>query len=265
VLEGIDDFGARYDVEDYPGWCSFIEFYSECELTKESDRLVALQGIANEMQKARQDRYCLGLWSGELPQQFLWMGDNLKKNEFLLGIPSWTWASMKGPVGFPCQDIYGEFESVCDEIIIGHWRNLRVRGSTKYGTCEFAGSTILLPKDLDEDSDSSLGENLDQAKRFLSHFGLTRLYRIKDLDEQHKEHVGLAVFDSIDRMPTKFCCLSLMNGRQNTGHCNHGYGYFVLLLEPSSLAKEKYQRIGIGIITSDSWLDRAVSSYVNLM
>lgn len=225
----INDSDEWYDMGKYSGWCELIEYYSECQLTKEGDRLVALQGIANEMQKASEDRYYLGLWCGELPGQLLWMGGNLKKNEELHGIPSWTWASMIGKVSFPCRAMWGRFEDVCDEIIFGHSRELRIRGRTKHGTCD---------EDLAEDSDYSLEETLDQAERFLSFFDATpgQLYRIKDLDGQHKESVGLAAFDSIDQIPTKFCCLSLMKGR-GRGDIVDGndlYRYFVLLLESSS-------------------------------
>jgi hypothetical protein len=150
---------------------------------------------------------------------------------------------------------------VADEIIIGHSRKLRIRGRTKHGTCEVTGSITLMA----EDSYYSLEENLDQAKQLLSLFDLTRLYLIKDLDGQHKENVGLAIFDNVDHIPTKFCCLSLMKGQRDLGDCNHGYGYFVLLLELSSFGEETYQRIGIDIITSDSLLDGAVSGYVSVI
>jgi hypothetical protein len=256
----IDDSDESYNMDKFPGWCALIDYYSECKLTKESDKLIALQGIANEMQKARQDRYYLGLWSGELPEQLLWLGRNLEKNEELLGIPSWTWASMKGRVWFPHRDLDGEFEDVCDEIILGQSRELRIRGRTKHGTCD---------EDLEGDSDYSLGKNLDQAERFLLAYGPNHLkpalYRIKDLDGQHKEYVGLAVFDSIDHIPSKFCCLSLMKGRGNLGDYIDVDGYLVLLLESSSPDEETYQRIGIGIITSDSWFDGAVSGYVSII
>ena len=53
-------------------WESIVEEYSKRQMTYRQDKLVALQGLANEMQKIRKDTYYLGLWTGSLPEQLLW-------------------------------------------------------------------------------------------------------------------------------------------------------------------------------------------------
>ena len=49
------------------------------------------------MQKSRSDRYCLGIWTADLPRQLLWMCEaSAPEMDTLHGIPSWTWASKGG-------------------------------------------------------------------------------------------------------------------------------------------------------------------------
>jgi hypothetical protein len=46
-----------------PRWENLVEKYSARQLTIQADRLVALEGIRNELVKKRgEDTYCLGLW-----------------------------------------------------------------------------------------------------------------------------------------------------------------------------------------------------------
>jgi hypothetical protein len=92
-------------------WCTVVRCYSGMELTKASDRLIALRGIVNSMAR-RFDvptaDYLAGLWKPRLPQQLMWARqsgcispadrkqDCLLENHF----PSWTWASCAGEVRY---------------------------------------------------------------------------------------------------------------------------------------------------------------------
>jgi hypothetical protein len=83
-------------------WKNLIEKYSARELTKQTDRLVALEGIRSEMAKKRgHDIYCYGLWKNAMPDQLLWYcmrpGD---RRDTELDVPSWTWASIMQGVRF---------------------------------------------------------------------------------------------------------------------------------------------------------------------
>ncbi|PQE05107.1 heterokaryon incompatibility protein [Rutstroemia sp. NJR-2017a BVV2] len=48
-------------------WNDIISSYTIRDLTYLSDKLAAVEGISNEMQGSRKDRYVSGLWTGELP------------------------------------------------------------------------------------------------------------------------------------------------------------------------------------------------------
>jgi hypothetical protein len=81
-------------------WEGIVPHYSEQLLTYPTDKLIALQGIVNEMKKKDPSRvYAQGLWLDELPRHLLWRAErNLTKGPEELHIPSWSWASKMGPV-----------------------------------------------------------------------------------------------------------------------------------------------------------------------
>jgi hypothetical protein len=79
----------------------YIGDYSRCILTHESDRLIALEGLANRLGRLQSGRYHLGIWLGQL-EALLWR--TVKSNAGMSGsphLPSWTWASRPGRKKFP--------------------------------------------------------------------------------------------------------------------------------------------------------------------
>ena len=56
----------------YMCWLLIIQAYSKRQLTKGSDELAALAGIANEFQKATGDTYHAGMWRRHLWRELLW-------------------------------------------------------------------------------------------------------------------------------------------------------------------------------------------------
>ena len=87
----VDERHGKMDMQAYQEWYSVLEQYSRPLLTYETDRLIALKGIANEMQKSRSNRYCLGIWMADLLGQLLWMCKaSTLEMDALHGIPSWT-------------------------------------------------------------------------------------------------------------------------------------------------------------------------------
>jgi len=84
-------------------WNLVIEQYSAKEITKSSDKLVAVAGLASEMGGAWDSvDYLAGMWSYRLRRSLLWVSE-----DYLLGkstrqtgyiAPSWSWASMAGHV-----------------------------------------------------------------------------------------------------------------------------------------------------------------------
>lgn len=83
-------------------WWTFILDYTNSQLTRSSDRLVALQGLASKVEIATGRQYCAGLWiDPSLPRSLIWRTTSTnyprpKENR----APTWSWASIDGPVHF---------------------------------------------------------------------------------------------------------------------------------------------------------------------
>ena len=85
-----------------------MRFYSKTELTNESDRLVAISGIATSIMNLyafQSDDYIAATWKPCLPEQLLWARDencshwSKDKGNFDYA-PSWSWASCSGRTRF---------------------------------------------------------------------------------------------------------------------------------------------------------------------
>ncbi|KAK0666983.1 heterokaryon incompatibility protein-domain-containing protein, partial [Cercophora samala] len=86
--------------ELFHAWKPIIRAYSSCALTKSSDKLIALHGIASRIKDVLKASYSAGLFSTNLESQLLWkVLENEKATRPDQHVaPSWSWASMIGPV-----------------------------------------------------------------------------------------------------------------------------------------------------------------------
>ncbi|RDW63596.1 hypothetical protein BP6252_11141 [Coleophoma cylindrospora] len=99
VRELIDRFDMR--------WSAFITSYTLCKLTKHTDKMIAFSSIARELANSRviNKRYLAGLWDVNLPFQMAWItveGRTIPPRKMAgdagYVAPSWSWASIDGPV-----------------------------------------------------------------------------------------------------------------------------------------------------------------------
>lgn len=128
IWRRISDFGPpRLTLfNDYQSWKLTVENFSRYDLTMERDKLPAISGIARELQ-GDEDPYLAGLWRNDLVSQLLWRRSsrNETREYYHLPVkyrgkhirnygtynvlcltsrviaPSWSWASVNGPVHFP--------------------------------------------------------------------------------------------------------------------------------------------------------------------
>lgn len=80
---------------------AIIRPYSCLLLTKESDRLPALSGVASLMKSRFPDEiYLSGLWSSDLSRGLQWICERPERHAFSFTIPSWSWLTARGPVSY---------------------------------------------------------------------------------------------------------------------------------------------------------------------
>jgi hypothetical protein len=147
-------------------WYDIVREYSRCKLTFETDKLVAISGIARAMQQCQHgSEYYAGLWSRGMTHQLLWRVDipntwlqnptpEPRRNIAYLG-PSWSWASVQYPVNWNVQT-YGansQFHATIDTVDITY------SGLDQYGAVSAA--SMHLRCELLECLDSSFLDGCD--------------------------------------------------------------------------------------------------------
>jgi Heterokaryon incompatibility protein (HET) len=86
----------------YESWKKVVETYSEREMTKETDKVAALLGVAQAASILFEDQFLVGLWRKQLWRDLLWW---VKKPEIAarpknFAAPSWSWASIIAPISY---------------------------------------------------------------------------------------------------------------------------------------------------------------------
>ncbi|KAL5328068.1 hypothetical protein ACEPPN_005776 [Leptodophora sp. 'Broadleaf-Isolate-01'] len=79
-------------------WAQLVQRYSTCKLTKQTDRLVAISGIARAFERQLKDFYLCGLWRNNLEMQLCWgvawgTEPPVETVSDSYVAPSWSWAS----------------------------------------------------------------------------------------------------------------------------------------------------------------------------
>ncbi|CAG8958602.1 hypothetical protein HYFRA_00009919 [Hymenoscyphus fraxineus] len=91
-------FAEREQVAIQTAWLDIVEEYSILRLTRESDRLPALHGVATVFQDKLGCGYLSGIWQDDIARGVLWKvtdtrlrgGRRAERNR---SVPSWSWAS----------------------------------------------------------------------------------------------------------------------------------------------------------------------------
>jgi hypothetical protein len=91
---------SEFHTRVYDTWDSIVGMYSKAKLTKERDKLIAISGIAKKLGPIVNDRYLAGLWLRPLVSQLLWFvkPEEIVYRPKIYVAPSWSWASVIGPV-----------------------------------------------------------------------------------------------------------------------------------------------------------------------
>ena len=93
-------------------WQATVTAYMACSLTRASDKLLALSGVAQALQWAMDSEYVAGLWTRNIVPQLLWRSDRPGATRSVkeYRAPSWSWASVEGKIIYDNVDKYGLFE-----------------------------------------------------------------------------------------------------------------------------------------------------------
>ncbi|KAH7379411.1 hypothetical protein DE146DRAFT_761602 [Phaeosphaeria sp. MPI-PUGE-AT-0046c] len=119
IKSGLSSVSTRDQFDSdriYRSWLDFRHFYTQCSMTRKSDVLIALRGIALDICGILKDKLVFGLWQKRLIEDLSWYqrtsGPGLKLRRSYWRAPSWSWASSAGHIRRRVTDIRGRREVV---------------------------------------------------------------------------------------------------------------------------------------------------------
>lgn len=99
---------APVDADLYFSWTAFRIHYTSCDLTEDGDKLMAIQGIAQQFSKATGDVMVAGMWRSRLLEDlcwFKWLRNRPDRpsrpplrEPTLWRAPTWSWASSNATI-----------------------------------------------------------------------------------------------------------------------------------------------------------------------
>jgi hypothetical protein len=133
--EMTDTEGTRRNIY-YKAWDEIVPLYSQTSMTETRDKLVAIPGVAERMNRRLHDTYLWGLWENKLGQQLLW---HVRRPEKTIRhqpptAPTWSWASLSESEIIPGQS---------HNAILHHHDVFRLIEARNYSVCDMVESSWL--------------------------------------------------------------------------------------------------------------------------
>lgn len=124
----------------YQGWYRMIREYTKRGLTYNSDKLPGVAGLAALVAEHDDGKYCAGVWREDMVFGLCWRKvSELERIEEYIA-PSWSWASVKGPIEFiDANDVYSEQSdiTIMTQVTVHDCYSAK-RGLDKYGQIDMA-------------------------------------------------------------------------------------------------------------------------------
>jgi hypothetical protein len=89
----------EFSIHVFNLWSELVTHYSNCDLTKPSDKMFAIAGIAKFFRDITDDQYLAGWWRSSLLHSLDWrVYEPRHLRDTLYRAPSWSWASTDSPL-----------------------------------------------------------------------------------------------------------------------------------------------------------------------
>ena len=236
---------------NYTDWYAMVAKYSKCDITRGSDRLPALSGVAAVLAEAYDDSYCAGLWPRGMVEGLAWsksldhlVGDPSPSTVLLTKpaeyrAPSWSWASVDGVVDFWFFQ-RGNSHDIrrCEKL--AHLRDYHVvpRGENPYGEVQAGWLRIEAPV-------QPIERLHGVVDRMFHRFGPYYQLLIVAIDEA--KYLITASFDR----PIEACQMTLrvlfltqapIKAAEGEKESYHACG---LIIQPTATSPDEYERVGM--------------------
>lgn len=219
--------------------------YTKRGLTKPSDKLPAISGLARQVPAIFNTKYCAGLWESGVRHDLDWVVSGPSEPLDTYRAPSWSWAAVDSPVSFTDE------RSLHKKTPIFEVENIDVEllGEDEYGQVKSASLTLhshLLSLNSTQRAFKFRDRDEDETGATLE--GLTRGIQQSELEVTDKagKVVGWFMPDRTLPAPEVLPCLTLY-------HCRDKYDeeyYSAIFLEPVKFesSPQIFRRFGKGSV-----------------
>ncbi|ETS86990.1 hypothetical protein PFICI_00818 [Pestalotiopsis fici W106-1] len=259
------EVGTAYIVPNT--WMAMIREYTRRDLTYKSDKMVAIQGLADAWAKRTKNIYYHGIFLEELPYCLLWIGRGSVLEALVRnignGVPSWTWASTTGRIEFASIAVEDKSASevFCGDIepstLISGALHLRAKvkeAASFHGPFECLPTTVEELRGVDPDSGLSMK---DQDREWCHHSNHPERYYM--LMASSGKAVGWGAFDEGPKIPTaSVWFLPLVKAPTQPWYMppldTAEPSYLWCLLVCYNRDRNVYQRVGYGRLLDTTWI-----------
>ncbi|CAG8974443.1 hypothetical protein HYALB_00004139 [Hymenoscyphus albidus] len=189
--------------QELSNWEGLMEYYSNCGITKDSDRLIAISGLAEIVRRKTGLEYFAALFNFQIEEQLLWTVVDRNKCERAHGntatwAPSWSWASVKGK-----EDNQGK-------VRLHNYRGFWSKDSAVTTRVTIVSINVATDEEhpcgkLDMKGDNTL-EMREKLTKYYPELGVAA-----SNDRRQFWNVGGVYFDTIDVVPEEAYCFLLLS------------------------------------------------------
>ncbi|KAK3903871.1 heterokaryon incompatibility protein-domain-containing protein, partial [Staphylotrichum tortipilum] len=248
---------------DELNWDDIIEAYTTRQLTLLSDKTVAVQGLAEAMQRP-DATYHHGMWTSDMPQQLFWIGTHTTRPEELRDFPSWSWASTDGrcltlsqrKLSWETLPAVLEVEGDGRELAV----SCRARRCSLKQWQEFSHRAVTEPPLARAAAAGSIMQTLP------IHYTGKMTHSM--LDDDTGAVVGIAMLDDVDAAGE--CvqdCVSaflMKEVRQNNSQTEQA-GLTSCSLVLQSVGPGVHRRLGVGFVVDEDWVQGAIKQALRIV
>ncbi|CAF3471479.1 unnamed protein product [Fusarium graminearum] len=224
-------------------WYQLLATYGGRKLTKPSDKLPAVSGLASIMAERLNDEYVAGHWRSLLITELPWQpGDCKRVPEYRA--PSWSWASVDGGIGIRLKGSgYSPLAEVLDV-------KVNLKGTNPYG--EVTEGRLLIQGPMQRLCLSTEGWDPDRPR--LSSQGSLVLCTTSTYLETRPQYDFDAFADDRPRLERKF--VQSLDGLELYAlillACSHGEDHYIALMIVREQGSGEYRRVGILTLTDET-------------
>lgn len=104
----------RWTHAPFAFWAAVVKDYTEMELTKDTDRAIAIAGITDVF-RPHFGEHWFGMWRIFMPLELLWRSSSSRRMPSSIRAPTWSWLALEGAVSYvDCEFEYGKDTLLAD-------------------------------------------------------------------------------------------------------------------------------------------------------